>query len=330
MRSAAVLGVALSLAIGAIGCSGAEPGPAVVRVGRAAIDEQTVGHWASAISRGAIVANVAASGESARGQALALLIYSHWLIGEAESRGLRPSRRQLERLIGAQERAMPNGHDEFEKLLAASGETLADVEFEARARWAAETLAVRLDETVKRRSRAQVSSAAIASFYRMHAARYHLRERRYYDLIERLPSRAAATALARKLGTGARFAARSSKERPFRPRTFAGLPGQRTVYRAVFAAKVGVLTGPLPLQGAYGMFVLRRIEPPRVQSLAEVRAAIERQMLASAERRARAQLIGSFRKRWIARTDCRGGYVVQKCRRYPGPFKPEHDPLAGF
>lgn len=318
------------LVLGVLGCGSADPNPVVVRVGPSQISERTVGHWASAIARGAIVADVADAEQSPIRQALAFLIYSHWLIGEASRVGLSPSRQQLERLVRTQEQSMPNGRTEFLDMLATSGERLADVEFEARARWTARRLMATFDAAAEKRARVAVSDAAVARFYRSHAARYHLRERRYYDLIERLPSKADAARLVKRLGSGKRFAARASKEQPFRPRTFAGLPGQGVVYRAVFAAKVGVLTGPLPLQGAYALFVLRRIEPPRVQPLSDVRWEIERYLLDAAERRARAQVIDGFHARWISQTNCHKGYVVQKCRQYTGARMPEEDPLASF
>lgn len=315
--------------LGTIGCGGA-PSPTVVRIGDVSIDQRSVDHWSSAIARGAVVPNAAGPREAPRQQALALLISANWVIGEASRLGLRPSRAELVQTIERQERSLPSGLTEFKELLSASGETHADVELEARARWAAAKLAARLTSTVAELAKAQVSSAAVAGFYRAHAARYHLRERRYYDLIERIPSSAAASALAKRLGSGQRFAEDASKERPFRPTTFAGLPAQGVVYRAVFAAKVGVLTGPLPLQGFYALFVLRRIDPARVQSLAEVRGSIERVLLASAERRVRAQILTDFDRRWLAQTDCHPGYVVQKCRQYLGPRETEREPFAGY
>jgi PPIC-type PPIASE domain len=327
---AIVLAVVLAVGLGLSGCGGAQPSPIVVRVGSALLDKRSVEHWTSVITRGAITANVASPGQQPLQRALALLIHSQWLIGEASRVGLRPSRQQLGQEVQGQERSMPNGRAEFQELLASSGETLADVEFEARARWAATALARRLHSAAANLARAQASASAIARFYRAHAARFHRRERRYYDLIERIPRRAAAVALARRLGTGRRFAEKASKEEPFRPKSFDGLPGQGVVYRAVFAARVGVLTGPLPLQGAYALFVLRRIEPPRVQPLAEVRGSIERRLLALAERRAVARLIADFHRRWLEQTDCRPGYVIYKCRQYRGPQLPERDPFAGY
>ena len=331
LRIAGSVAAALLIAVGVLGCGGGgSRSPMVARVGSVSIDKRTVAHWASIIGRGAIVSTVVDPEQPPSRQALALLIYSHWLVGEASRAGQRPSRQALERMVRRQERSMPGGASEFKELLSSSGETLADVEFEAKARWCAVTIARRLDSLATNRAKREASAAAVARFYRVHLARYRLRERRFYDLIERIPSKVKALALARRLGTGPQFAEKASKERPFRPTNFAHLPGQAVVYRAVFAAKVGVLVGPLPLQGAYALFVLRRIAPPRLQTLAEVRAAIERRLLATAERQTRTRWLESFRRRWTASTDCRPGYVVQKCRQYTGPATPERDLLAGY
>jgi foldase protein PrsA len=326
------VGAALVLAAGVAGCGGGggNGNPTIARVGSASIDKRAVAHWASIIGHGAIVSTVADAKQPAELQALTLLIYSHWLIGEASEAGQRPTRQELERVVQQQERSMPRGPAEFKELLSTSGETVADTEFEAKARWCAVALARHLRSLAASQGKQQASPAAVSRFYRMHIDRYRLRERRFYDLIEGIPSRATASALARRLGTGPRFAVKASKERPFRPKTFADLPGQATVYRAAFSAKVGVLVGPLPLQGAYALFVLRRIERPRLQALAEVRATIEHRLLTTVERRARARWLESFRRRWTARTDCRPGYVVQKCRQYRGLVAAEYVPLADY
>jgi hypothetical protein len=171
----------------------------------------------------------------------------------------------------------------------------------------------------------------VTSFYRTHIARYHVPERRYYDLYEQIPKRREAVALARKLSSGEPAGQRPNKEKPFRPRDFRNLPGQAITYRAVFAAKkLDVVVGPLPLQGAWCLFILRRIVPARLQPLSEVRQSIEQQLRAPLQRRERTRLIAAYRQRWLARTDCRPGYVVQKCRQFRGPRMPEPEPFSGF
>jgi hypothetical protein len=78
------------------------------------------------------------------------------------------------------------------------------------------------------------------------------------------------------------------------------------------------------------LFVIRRIEPEKLRPLSEVRGAIERKLLVPARRRAKEELVQAYRARWIGRTSCRAGYVVEKCRQYSGPRPPEREPFTGY
>jgi hypothetical protein len=319
----AVAGLVAVVLLG--GCGGARSSSTAIRVGGTAISERTLDHWTSIIARGALVTETRnAARQSPRRQALAFLIDAAWLDGEAKRVGLRPSRSDIARVGAGQTGLSISDPSALATALAETGQTLADLEREARTTWEEEMLAHRLTATADRDARAQVGDREVASFYRAHISGYHVREQRFYDLHEQIATRARAAALARKLGSGARFSVRANKERPFRPRSFNDLPGQAVVYRAVFAAKTtGVVVGPLPLQGRWSLFVLRRIAPARVQPLAEVRGAIERRLLESARRGVRARLLAAYRQRWVAQTDCLPGYVVQKCRQFRAINSPE-------
>jgi hypothetical protein len=329
-RRSTALAVALLAIWTLVGCAGGQSDETVVRVGKQAIAKGEVDHWASVIAKGGLVAGPLDPKQSARRQALALLINSHWLIAEALRSGLRLSRTALARLVREHEGTASSSPGEFKQSLTSSGETRSDVALEVTARWAALTLAQRLSRAVERRARAGLTSAQVASFYEAHRADYYHPEQRFYHLQESIKTRALAVALARKLGSGRRFAKGANWEKPFRPKDFKDLPGQAAAYRAVFSAKVGVLTGPIPLQGHWCLFVIRRIKPAGVQPLSQVRGSIEGKLLAEPRRRGRAQLVSAYRQRWLVRTDCQPGYVVQKCRQYRGPRAPEREPFAGY
>jgi hypothetical protein len=327
----ALVGIVAVLAIAGLpACGSARPEPSVIRVGDQPVTKGEVQHWTSIITHGALVENLTgATQPGPREEALALLIDSRWLEGEAAHQGLRPSRGEIARLVG-QQRRLAQGSGGFAAALSETGETIADVESEARAKWAAGALERRLTRMVDRQARMQVTKRMVADFYRTHAARYHKRERRYYDLYEQIPKRTEAVALAQRLRRGERVHQRANKEEPFRPRNFRNLPERAITFRAVFSAKkTNVVVGPLPLQGAWCLFILKRIVPARLQPLAEVRLSIERTLLATFERRERARLIAAYRWRWLARTDCRPGYVVQKCRQFRGSRVSEPEPFAG-
>jgi len=170
-----------------------------------------------------------------------------------------------------------------------------------------------------------VSPAQVAAYYRSHKQRFLIPERWYFD-IDELRSEAAAMKVRREVEAGKSFAGMAiheSIERPSRVQ----YGHEESVARAViFAAKRNVLTGPVKLFG-YSVFEVRRIVAASYLPLAKVQGAIETQLASEQQRRVLAPLVAAWRAKWIARTYCYPGYVVQKCTQYQGAEAPE-DPLA--
>jgi hypothetical protein len=310
-------------------CSGAAPETAV-SVGSLTVSRQSVDHWIGAIAKGASPPNPSASPQApVRRQALTFLIGAQWALAEASALGLRLPHAQLVARLRAREAGLPNGREEFRAELAALGESVADVELEIEVRWAMAEVRAHLMAMASRRAEQALSDSAVRRYYSSHLAHYSHAEHRFYDLIERIPSRARALALARRLGSGKRFARAAVKEAPLRsPRIFRLPQGEGAVLRAVFSARIGVLVGPLMLRGQYVLFVLRRIDPARVQPFSEVRESIARKLRARLQRRAYRELVAGYASRWRARTDCRPGYVTQKCRQYHGSTAVEDGSLG--
>jgi hypothetical protein len=149
------------------------------------------------------------------------------------------------------------------------------------------------------------------------------------DLIEVLPSRAAAAALVRRIGGGPRFARRAFHEEIARAFGAGSTSHEKlAVIRAIFAARPGTVSRPMRLDGHWTVFVVRKIRPARLKPLAEVRGEILKRLIARRRDRITAQFNRQFKARWSARTSCRTGYVVQGCAQYSGPIAPEENQFA--
>lgn len=322
------------VACAVVACSEADrdaSGRVAVRVAGMPISVLSVDHWSAAIAHGASVLNPLSSPrQSPREQALTFLISSRWLLTAAAEQGLKPAPGWLDRALEERTESIPGGAKEFSATLVSVHQTVADIKLELQTQWAASALKRRIDMRADRIAREQISARQVRAYYRAHIARYRHREVRYYDLIERIKSEAAARAIARRLGSGQRFAEAAVKEQPPRPRSFELPRGEGAVLRAVFSAKIGVLVGPLRLRGGYCLFVLRRIKPARVQPLSELRGPIERALLTQRRRLALVRLVASYKRRWIARTDCSRAYVVQTCKQHSRVRIAEGDPFAGY
>lgn len=317
--------VAVVLASLLAGCGASSSGTTVVRVGGLAIDSHAVARWSVAIAHGASPAISSGSQhQPSRQRALRFLISSNWLLAEARERGLRLSDSDLKRRLREQGEATIGGQAEFQATLAATKETMADASFETQAQWAASELRRLFAERAANMARAVVTAARVASFYQAHIARYRVPELREFDLAEGFKSVAETNAfVGRGIGPSSPLAKLAFHETYPRSNHFTAPPEKRRLLEAIFAAKVGVASPPMPLDGHYVAFVIRHIRPGYLKPLASVRAAIEDQLLAKSRHQAYEELLREYVHRWAARTDCLAGYIVQQCSQYRGPLVPE-------
>jgi foldase protein PrsA len=326
MRVFVAVATAAACAAGLSGCGSAGNDSVVVRIGGQGITEDTVSRWMAAMAPEGIVPDPpgyqkciaheqvvvpGAAADSAKQEcreqylalkqkALEFLISSEWLIGEARARGFSLSDREVQ--------AQPDAH----LTLLAGHTTTAERGFALRASLAAARLRQALNATVP-----PIPPAQVASYYSRHISRFERPERRYLDIVETFKSdRAARQAMrAGNLKGFAKVVFHESLERT----SLAHAPaGKRALRRAILAAKAHVLSGPVRLYKSYCIFEITRIMPATRVPLSRARPEIERPLVGQQRLRALARFIRAWRLRWIARTDCRPGYIVQKCRRYKG------------
>lgn len=312
-RRIAVAALAFA-ALGLGACGGASRERVVLRVGRATIGVGVVDHWMAAIAPEhsvpdpprftKCVARLKAQAaesipyaleeecrqryQELRRRALGLVISSEWLIGEAGERGL-----------------------------ALSGGDLA-----AKARSAESKLRRAL-----RGGEANIPPAQVNAYYEQNVAQFGRPEKRYLDIVERIPTRAGARVAllaTRRRGDLHKIAIHEEFEEENPAKI---VPWKRAILRAIFAATPHTIVGPLPLNEKWCFFEVTRVIPKDVKPLAQVSASIERQLRSEREQRELAPLIAAWRKKWLARTTCSPGYVVQKCSEYRGA-KTREDPLA--
>jgi hypothetical protein len=302
-------------------CGGGSGAAVVMSVGGISIEKTTVAHWTRVFALGGPTSN---AGEETRGsartRALSFLIAMDWLIAEAAREGVSPPRSVVDREF--RDRKAANGLSEFEEQLRAIGQTTSDARFEIEAELAAKAIGRRLLARA-----ADVTQGDVLGYYRRNISRFRVGEKRMTDLIENLPSPAAAIALVKRIGTGARFAGRALHE-SLEQETGANVEHDKAeILRAIFAARPGVAGMPMKLNGLWTMFVVRRVIPARVEPLSAARAKAETLLIAKRTRTLTAAFLKSYRSRWTARTSCHTGYVVPGCSQYAGPLQAVVSPL---
>jgi hypothetical protein len=334
----------VTAALSACGSAGTRS-QAIATVGHAVITKSALTHWMAALAPQHDVpdpprytrciarqsALAPASGQTAlkRGcvlqyrtlkrKALDLLISRQWLIGEAADDRAGVPRRRVLQLLREKERMTPGGEPGFREALAITARTVADVELEIEA----ELAAVAIRKTLMRAER-RVSRAQVASYYKANLRHFRHRERRGFYIVEDLRSRSAALQRMREIRHGRNIASVSLPESLERSSHYLSAP---SIVKAIFTAKPHVLVGPVPVNDFYYLIEVTRITPAAVKPLWQLQRSIASRLARQARRRMLARFIRTWRAKWIARTDCPPGYVVDKCRQYTGR-RPREDPLS--
>jgi hypothetical protein len=291
---------------------------AVVRLGAASIDRTTVDHWSAVLAGGRASASAGGPDTRERRQAVGYLIAAHWLIGEARERGVKLSPGEIRRQVGADERAaFPGGAAERNAFFDATGETAADVELEATA-----TLAGAKLRALALASAPPVTQSKVAQYYTRHVSEFTVPELREVWITNR-KSAAAGRVVVAELESGRRASAHLEREVFVWPSSAGQHNPYKSLERAIHAARLHALVGPVKQRNDYFVFELRRIADPVRRPLSRVAGKIRTRLTRESLRRALAAFIVAWSAKWTAKTDCHPRYVVQKCAQYSGPRSPE-------
>jgi foldase protein PrsA len=351
-RYASILGLILVGASAVVGCgsngharAAAVEAPAafVARVGATTITQATLDHWTSVLAPGpevpdppsysACVAReettTLASESSSRPSktvlrvrcqqqyraleqhALSFLISGGWLIDEAVDRRVGISSRDVDRRFNQKTReSFPNGQMEAQEFLRQTGQTVSDVKFRVLVELAASRLRRLLAHAEPR-----ITEAQIVAYYKANEHRFVVPERRYVEFIERTKL-AAAEKAKREIEGGRPITSMEPLDELIVRFARAGNPAGEHIERRIFSPKLNVLTGPIKLFQSYAVFVVTRITPTRLRTLAQVRHLIQRRLLAEERQRTVARFAQAWTKKWTAKTDCQPQYVVQQCRQH--------------
>ena len=251
-------------------------------------------------------------GQALQLRALEFLIHSQWLIGEAARRGIVTSQSEVHQQIDRETAGFGGGAAGLREFLKSTGESVRDIEWQARAELVQATL--RRMATV---TSVEVTRAQVAAYYARHRRRFVIPERREARFSNR-KTRAAAEKLKREVESGKSLTS-AAQRKVGELFTSARVPPGNAYERAIDSGKPHVVAGPFEIEADYFLYEVVRIIPARQQALPQVEDSIRRHLMAERRRRALASFVKTWTAGWIARTDCRVGYVVQGCKQYAGP-----------
>ncbi len=253
---------------------------------------------------------------------LGFLISADWVIGQAEEQGIKLSDKEvLARFDELKKQQFP-AEAKFQAFLASTGQTVSDLLLRVKL----SMLTTKIQEKVTKEAKKAVSETAVAKYYNEHKTLYGQPERRDLRIIL-TKTEAAAKQAKSEIQSGKSFAsvAKSKSIEPTSKNDGGETPGvvkgeeQKALGEAVFAANKGVLSGPVKTPFGYYVFEVKATHAPTQQTLAQVKASVKQQLAATQQQTALSKFVKEFEHRWKARTECRVGYVMQRCKQYKEP-----------
>jgi len=254
-----------------------------------------------------------------KNQVLEFLIRSTWLDNEAGEQDVKVTDKEVQKQIDdAKKQAFPKPAD-FDKFLARSGLTEADVFFQQRG----QLLEQKITQKVTK-GKDKVTDAQISQYYEKNKSKFAQAERRDLRIVL-TKSESRAQAAKRALASGGswsgvakRFSVdQASKNQGGKLEGVAKGQQEKALDTAIFQADRGKLVGPVKTQFGYYVMEVTKVTEAKQQSMADSKQSIE-QILASENQRKALDTFGKdYRGRWKGETKCKDGFVTADCENGP-------------
>jgi foldase protein PrsA len=307
----------LVTATGVVACgseSGGVPADAVATVDGVVIDQRAFDHWLAIAAK-----TEGRDRKEVREQVVQQLVYSAWIEGEAEDRGVAVDEAAVRADFERQKQLSFPQEAEFERYLRSSGQTEADILERVRV----DLLSNRIREEVAG-GEPEITEQQIAEHYERNKAAFSQPERRDVNVVLAKTRDEAAAARA-ELEGGASWrdvARRHSIDRESRSAggklaAVTQAEHDERLGKAMFEAHRGELTGPVEARHGYWVLEVARVFRERQLSLDEAKPTIEQLLVSEAQREKLDAFMAEFRKKWRGKTECREGYVTADCGNRP-------------
>ncbi len=259
--------------------------------------------------------------KSLEDEVLGFLISSAWVLGEAKSLGVKLTdaevHKQFEKIKNEQ---FPKAA-EFEKFLASSGQTVSDLLLRVKLNLLSQKIQQKI---IKEKS--VVTKAKVDKYYAENKAKYGTPEKRNVRIIL-TKTEAQSKAAKKEVESGKEFGA-VAKKVSIDPtsKSNGGLLSnvvkgseEKELDTAIFSAQLHKLGGPVKTPFGYYVYEVLSATPGSQDTLAVAEKAIKQELEATQQASALSTFVKEFKKKWMAKTECRSGYVVADCKGYKAP-----------
>jgi foldase protein PrsA len=264
--------------------------------------------------------------------AMADLLLSRWVSGEAEELGIEVTDREIDDELQSIIKDQFGGQEEFDKFLEQSKFTQED----ARERVRLQLLSQRIQEDVLGAELPDVPDDEVTSYYEDNIEQFETPETRDVRQILNPDQAKAQDAFDQLSEDDSPENWKKVANELSTDEATAGVGGLRqgvvegqsdpALDEALFAAPEGEVTGPIETDAGFYVFEVDKITPASTQPLDDqTRQQIEQTLATERQQQAAAAYQEDFLTKWRSRTVCADDYVIDRCGNAP----PAEDTCVG-
>ncbi len=108
------------------------------------------------------------------------------------------------------------------------------------------------------------------------------------------------------------------------------LASQEELKEAVFDNPSGKVVGPLNVSGNYFVLEVVKLNPEKVQTLAEVSAPIKTQLTQQLSQEVFSEFVAEYQSKWSSRTYCASDFLIERCSNFKSSGHPASAPAACY
>jgi foldase protein PrsA len=255
-------------------------------------------------------------------EVMQFLITSKWVEQEAEAQNVSVSDREIENTLAEEKkRSFPGkkGEQEYQKFLKTSGLDEAAIKYRLKGSLLQQKLQTKITKKA-----GQITDADVRSYYAKNKKRFGKPEQRDIRVVL-TKTKAKADQAKSRLAGGESFDAvakamstdDATKKRGGKLSNVTEGSQDKALDKEVFAAKRGVLEGPVKTQFGYYLFEVDGITKGTQQSLKQSEEAIRSAIRSEREQKVMEEFVKDFRERYRKKTECADGYEIAECNNAP-------------
>jgi parvulin-like peptidyl-prolyl isomerase len=258
--------------------------------------------------------------------AIGELLNKAWIFGEAEELGIEPTKKEVETELAKVKKESFKTEKAFQEFLKEDHFT----EKEVQQRIELQLLSTKIQEKITKQA-PPVSEAETKEYYEAEkATQYTKKPTRDVRVIVN-ENKKEVEAAQKALEADNSEASWKKVTKKYSPTTAAqaGLQKeiaeeflQEPLKKDIFSAATGELIGPVKQEKSYLLLEVVKLHPEKTQPFAEVKSTITTQLTEEKSQKYFSEWVVTFQQKWVQRSHCASGYVVESCANFKGNGHP--------